>query len=85
MNLVQNVVRVARIAQLYRLPAVLSTVNVTSGGNQPTIPELREVLVDNRELDRTTINAWEDVEFRAAVDRTGRKRLLMCALWTEAC
>ena len=35
--------------------------------------------------DRTTINAWEDVEFRQAVEATGRKKLVIAALWTEAC
>jgi nicotinamidase-related amidase len=35
--------------------------------------------------DRTTINAWEDIEFRGAVEGTGRKKLIMTALWTEAC
>jgi len=35
--------------------------------------------------DRTTINAWEDIEFRNAVKDTGRKKLIMTALWTEAC
>jgi len=84
-TLVENIVRVARTAKLYQLPVVLSTVNVTSGANQPTIPELRQVFADSDEIDRTTINAWEDVEFRAAVARTGRQKLLLCALWTEAC
>jgi nicotinamidase-related amidase len=84
-SMVDNVVRVANMAKLYQLPVVLSTVNVASGINQPTVPELRQVLADNEEIDRTTINAWEDVEFRAAVEHTGRKNLLMCALWTEAC
>jgi nicotinamidase-related amidase len=36
-------------------------------------------------FDRTTINAWEDVEFNKAVKATGRKKLIMAALWTEAC
>jgi nicotinamidase-related amidase len=83
--LVENMVRVSRIAKLYQLPVVLSTVNVSTGVNQPTIPEIRSVLADDAEIDRTTINAWEDVGFRAAVERTGRTKLLMCALWTEAC
>jgi nicotinamidase-related amidase len=37
------------------------------------------------EIDRTTINAWEDKEFLAAVKATGRKKLIIAALWTEAC
>lgn len=36
-------------------------------------------------LDRTSINAWEDVEFQRAVKATGRMKVLMTALWTEAC
>jgi nicotinamidase-related amidase len=44
-----------------------------------------EVLSDNVEIDRTQINSWEDVEFKKAVEATGRKKLIMCALWTEIC
>src|SRR5579864_1745509 len=73
--LVQNIVRVARIAKLYDVPVVLSTVNVKTGASQPTIPELRDVLAGVEEIDRTTINAWEDVEFRNAVERADRKKL----------
>ncbi len=83
--LVQNIVRVARTARVYGLPVVVSTVNVKTGRNKPMIPELQEVLPGIEPLDRTSINAWEDVEFLAAVKATGRKKLLMTALWTEAC
>src|SRR5437016_3704953 len=61
--LVQNIVSVARMAMTYDLPIVLSTVGVAASGREATIPELKEVLVGSREIDRTTINAWEDVEF----------------------
>lgn len=83
--LVDNIVRVARIAKTYALPIVLSTVNVKTGVNQPTIAPLQEVLGSVESFDRTTINAWEDAQFVAAVKATGRKKLLMTALWTEAC
>ena len=83
--LVSNVVAVARTAKLYGLPIVLSTVNVETGRNQPTIHQLREVLPDVPAYDRTSINAWEDEEFVAAVQATGRKKLIMVALWTEVC
>jgi nicotinamidase-related amidase len=82
--LVDNVVRVAKIGKAFDLPIVLSTVNVR-GGQKPTVPPLKEVLSREKELDRTTINAWEDKEFLEAVEATGRKKLIMCALWTEAC
>jgi nicotinamidase-related amidase len=84
-DLVLNIVAVARTAKLYGVPVVLSTVNVKTGANQPTIHQLADVLDGIEALDRTTINAWEDVEFVEAVKATGRKKLLMTALWTEAC
>ncbi len=45
------------------------------------------VVVDEKfpTYDRTTINSWEDVEFRSAIEATGRKKLILTALWTEAC
>ncbi|MDA1321820.1 MAG: isochorismatase family protein, partial [Proteobacteria bacterium] len=59
--------------------------NVETGLTQPPIGQLRKVLKDYPTYDRTTINSWEDVEFRKAVEATGRKKLIMTALWTEAC
>jgi nicotinamidase-related amidase len=82
--LVDNIVSVARLARTFDLPVVLSTINVANGQG-PTIPELRAVLSDSTEIDRTAINSWEDVEFRRAVEATGRKKLIMTALWTEVC
>ena len=82
--LVDNIVSVARLARTFDLPVVLSTINVANG-QQPTIPELKAVLSDSVELDRTVINAWEDPAFRRAVEATGRRKLIMTALWTEVC
>ena len=84
-RLVSNIVRASKAAVLYGLPIVHSTVNVKTGVNKPPIPPLRKVLEKFPTFDRTTINSWEDVEFRKAVEATGRKKLIMTALWTEAC
>ncbi len=83
--LVENIIRVAKTAKAYRLPTVLSTVNVKNGINKPTIRELQNIFPGVEPLDRTTINAWEDLEFVKAVKATGRKKIIMTALWTEAC
>ena len=83
--MVDNVVRVAKMGKVFGMPIVLSTVNVKANGLKPTIPPLREVLSEQKELDRTQINAWEDEEFLKAVKATERKKLIICALWTEAC
>jgi nicotinamidase-related amidase len=83
--LLANIVSTAKIAKLFGLPIVHSTINVTSGLAEPTVPELAELLVDNPPIDRTSINAWEDAEFLSAVRATGRRKLILCALWTEMC
>lgn len=84
-ELVFNIVHTAKAAVNYKLPIVHSTVNVATGKNQPPIQPLMDVLSACPTYDRTTINSWEDVEFRKAVAATGRKKLIMTALWTEAC
>lgn len=84
-RLVSNIVRATRAAVEFGLPIVHSTVNVKTGRNKPTIAVLRRMLDQLPTYDRTSINAWEDVEFRAAVESTGRRKLIMAALWTEAC
>lgn len=84
-ELVANITALARIGRLYGLPTVLSTVNVETGRNQPTIHQITDVLDDVPIIDRTAINAWEDRDFVAAVKATGRRKLVMAALWTEVC
>lgn len=83
--LVKNIVGTAKTAVAYGLPIIHSTVNVKTGLNKPPISQLQKVLADYPTYDRTTINSWEDVEFQKAVKATGRKKLIMTALWTEAC
>src|SRR5258706_371418 len=84
-ELVTNVTALARIGRLYRLPVVLSTVNVATGINQPTIHQITDVLTETKPIDRTSINAWEDEDFVRAVRATGRNKLIMAALLTEVC
>lgn len=84
-HLVEQIVRLAKTAKVFNIPVILSTVNVQTGRNQDTIAPLKEVLADTASYDRTSINAWEDKEFYEAVKATGRKKLIMAALWTEAC
>ncbi len=83
--LVSHIVGSCQAAVVYGLPIVHSTVNVKTGLNKPPIPQVQKALKGIPTYDRTTINSWEDVEFRAAVEKTKRKKLIMCALWTEAC
>lgn len=84
-ELVFNIVHTAKAAVNYKLPIIHSTVNVATGRNKPPIAPLMDVLGSYPTYDRTSINSWEDVEFKKAVLATGRKKLIMTALWTEAC
>ena len=82
--LLKNAVSTVRTIKTFGVPVVHSTVNVASG-REPTLPELAALLVDDKPLDRTTVNSWEDIEFVQAVHATGRRKLVICALWTEVC
>jgi nicotinamidase-related amidase len=83
-ELLANVTMLGRIATAFELPVVLSTVYVKHGMSG-TNAELLEALPGVPEIDRTTMNSWEDPDFRAAVERTGRKKLVIAGLWTEVC
>ena len=83
--LLENIVSTVKTAKAFGVPIVHSTVNVASGRQEPTVPELAELLEDNAPIDRTTLNSWEDADFLAAVRAAGRRKLLLCALWTEIC
>jgi nicotinamidase-related amidase len=82
--LIKNAVSTVRTIKAFDVPVVHSTVNVAAGQG-PTIPELAGLLEDDKPLDRTTVNSWEDIEFLEAVRATGRRKLIFCALWTEVC
>jgi nicotinamidase-related amidase len=83
-ELLSNVTLLGKVATAFRLPVVLSTVYVRHGMGG-TNPELRAALPGVPEIDRTTMNSWEDPDFRAAVAATGRRKLILAGLWTEVC
>jgi nicotinamidase-related amidase len=83
--LLKNAVSTVRTIKTFGVPVVHSTINVASGRGQPTLPELASLLEDDKPLDRTTTNSWEDIEFLQTVRATGRRKLIICALWTEIC
>jgi nicotinamidase-related amidase len=82
--LLKNAVSTVRAIKVFGVPVVHSTVNVANGQGS-TLPELASLLAEDKPLDRTTVNSWEDVEFLQAVRATGRRKLILCALWTEVC
>jgi nicotinamidase-related amidase len=79
-----NVQILAKTAKLFGIPTVISTIaqDTFSG---PFMPEIIKLFPDHTVVDRTAMNAWLDEGFHAAVLSTGRKKLVIAGLWTEAC
>jgi nicotinamidase-related amidase len=82
--LVNNTVGLAKTGKAFKVPTLLTTVAEKSFSGS-IFPEIQAVFPDVRPIDRTTMNAWEDKAFYDAVKKTGRKKLIIAALWTEVC
>ena len=80
-----NVIALCKLARAYDIPVIVSTVGVDMGVNTGTAQEIMDELPGVTEIDRTGVNAWEDEEFRNAIEATGRKKIVMAGLWTEVC
>ena len=80
-----NVRFLIRAAKAFNIPVVLSSVGVEMGVNRPTRASIRNELPELEVIDRSSMDAWEDRSFRAAVEKTGRKKLIFAALYTEIC
>ncbi|MFZ2196546.1 MAG: hydrolase [Thermodesulfovibrionales bacterium] len=83
-TLVNNVTGLAKSAKVFNVPTVLTTVAAKSFSG-PLFPTVQAVFPGLKPIDRTTMNAWEDNNFVDAVKKTGKKKLVMAALWTEVC
>jgi len=83
-TMLNNTLVLAKAAKVFKVPTVLTTVE-TTGFSGNMWPQLLDVFPDQKPVERTSMNSWEDKNFVAAVEKTGRKKLVMAALWTEAC
>ena len=79
-----NVVGLAKAAKLFNVPCILSTVEAKTFSGY-MYSKVQAVYPDVTPIDRTSINAWEDVNLKKAVEATGRKKVIIAGLWTEAC
>lgn len=84
LSIVHNVQVLAKAAKAFGLPTVLSTVAKDSFSG-PFMPEVTGLFPGQQVFDRSSINAWLDAGFRAAVEATDRKKIILAGLWTEAC
>jgi nicotinamidase-related amidase len=82
-TIINNVVGLAKSARAFGVPTLLTTVLERQGGY--LIKQLQDVFPDQKPIDRTFINTWEDHRVVDWVEKTGRKKIVMAALWTEIC
>ncbi|MGP4047740.1 hydrolase [Streptomyces sp. 2A115] len=81
--IVNNFVGLAKTAKAYGVPTILTTVMEERGGL--IIQGLQDVFPDQKPINRTTLNSWEDQRVVDAVKATGRKKLIIAGLYTEIC
>ena len=80
---INNAIGLAMTAKAYGIPTILTTVNEERGGR--IFKGIQDILPDNKTINRTYINAWEDQRVVDAVKKTGRRKVVFAALWTEMC
>ena len=82
--LVNNVTAITKAAKVFGVPTVLSTVGAAVN-RDPLLAAVQAVFPEQEPIDRTGMNAWEDPAFVAAVEATGRRKLIIAGLYTEMC
>ena len=83
-TIVQNIQILSKAAKLFKVPTILSTV-ASDSFSGAMISEITDVFPGQKLIDRTSINAMLDPHFKAAVKKTGRNKIVLTGLWTEAC
>jgi nicotinamidase-related amidase len=81
--IVNNVVGLAKAAKAFKVPTILTTVTEERGGH--LLQGIQDVFPAQAPINRTTLNSWEDQRVVEALKKTGRKQLVVAALWTEIC
>jgi nicotinamidase-related amidase len=83
-NILHNVQAIAKASKLFKVPTILTTVaSKTFSGDM--VPEVQSVFPEYAPIDRTSMNSWEDSNFRRAIEATGKKKIVIAGLWTEVC
>jgi len=83
-TIINNTVALAKATQVFDVPVVLTTVETKSfSGN--IWPQIKAVFPNQETIERTSMNSWDDQNFVAAIERTGRKKIVLAGLWTETC
>src|ERR1700751_5518387 len=83
-SIINSTVALAKATRIFDVPVVLTTVETKSfSGNM--WPQLRAVYPRQEIIERSSMNSWDDKNFVAAIERTGKKKIVLSGLWTETC
>jgi nicotinamidase-related amidase len=82
--LINNVIGLAKAAKIFKIPTIVTTVAADTFSG-PFFSGVKDVFPGMKPIDRESINAWDDHNFVAAVQKTGRSKLIFSGLWTELC
>lgn len=80
-----NVIALAKVARLTKVPTI-TTASVPDGPNGPLIPEIHQQNPEAVYIPRTgQVNAWDNPPWVQAIEKTGRKTLLIAGTLTSVC
>lgn len=77
----------AKAAKILDMPVVLTT-SQEDRAQGPLLPELEQILPEAfaaRVKRAGIVNAWDDPNFKAAVEATGRKNIVVAGVTTDVC
>ncbi|MFZ6647916.1 hydrolase [Undibacterium sp. TJN25] len=83
-SVINNNMLLAKAARIFNVPMVLTTVESKSfSGNM--WPQIQAIYPDQVPIERSSMNSWDDKNFVAAIEKTGKKKIVLAGLWTETC
>jgi nicotinamidase-related amidase len=82
--IINNNLVLAKAARVFDVPVVLTTVESKSFSGQMW-PQIQAVFPSQKPIERSSMNSWDDPNFVAAIEKTGRKKIILAGLWTETC
>jgi nicotinamidase-related amidase len=82
--IINNNMALAKAARVFGVPVVLSTVE-TKGFSGNMWPQIQAIFPKQTPIERSSMNSWDDKNFVSAVEKTGRKKIVLAGLWTETC
>lgn len=83
-SVIEKNIILAKAARIFGVPNVLSTVETKSFSGF-LWPQIQTIFPEQKPIERSSMNSWDDSNFVAAVEKTGKKKIVMAGLWTETC